>query len=93
MQAKIITWAVTYKAKTRTKLSIEADTYVPVRYHTRLSQKFGGLCTKIGRLTAEDLFANEEKFESKNGVVTFEHDGKMSYVGREVEIIKEKTDC
>jgi hypothetical protein len=93
VQAKIITWAVTYEAKTRTKLSIKADTYVPVRYHTRLSQKFGGLCTKVGRLTAEDLLANEEKFECKNGIVSFEHDGKISYVGREVEIIKEKTDC
>lgn len=93
VQAKIITWAVTYEAKTRIKLSIQADAYVPVRYHTRLSQKFGGLCTKVGRLTAEDLLANEEEFESKNGIVTFEHDGKMSYVGREVEIIKEKTDC
>ena len=93
VRAKIITWAVTYEAKTRTKLSIDADAFVPVRYHTRLSQKFGGLCTKVGQVTAEDLFANEEKFESKNGLVTFEHDGKMSYVGREVEIIKEKTDC
>lgn len=93
VQAKIITWAVTYEAKTRTKLSIQADAYVPVRYHSRMSQKFGGLWTKVGRLTAEDLFANEEKFESKNGVVTFEHDGKMSYVGGEIEIIKEKNDC
>lgn len=93
VKAKIITWAVTYEAKTRTKLSIDADEYVPVRYHTKLSQKFGGLCTKVGQITAEDLLANEEKFESKNGVVSFEHDGKISYVGEEVEIIKEKTDC
>ena len=48
VQAKIITWAVTYKAKTRTKLSIEADTYVPVRYHTRLSQKLEACVQKSG---------------------------------------------
>ena len=93
VKAKIITWAVTYEAKTRTKLSIEADAYVPARYRTKLSQKLGGLCTKSGQITAEDLFVNEEKFESKNGIVMFEHDGKISYVGGEVEIIKEKTDC
>ena len=84
---------MTYVAKIHTKLSINADTFVPVRYHTRLLQKFGGSCTKVERVTAEDLFVSEEKFESKNGVVTFEHDGKMSYVGQEVGIIKEKTDC
>ena len=39
----------------------------------------------------EELLANEEKFDLKNGVVIFEHEGKMSYVGEEVEIIKEKT--
>ena len=69
---------------------IQADAYVPVHSNTRLSQKFGGLCTKIGRLTAEDLFANEEKFESKNGIVTFEHDGKMSYVVERLRLLKRR---
>ena len=60
----IIIYAVTYEAKTHTKLSINADAFVPVCYHIRLLQKFDGLCTKVGRVTAEDLFASEEKFES-----------------------------
>ena len=76
-----MTWVVTYEAKTRTKLSIEADAFVPVRYHTRPSQKFGGFCTKVGQVTAEDLFANEEKFESKNRVFMFEYGRNRSYVG------------
>ena len=71
MRAKIITLAVTYEAKTHSKLSIEADAFVPVRYHTRPSQKFGGFCTKVGQVNAEDLFANEEKFESKNRVFSY----------------------
>ena len=45
--------------------------YFTLRSHTRPSQKFGGLCMKVGQVTAEDLFANEEKFESKNRVFSY----------------------
>ena len=34
---------------------------------------------------------NEDNFKSENGIVSFEHDGKVSYLGEEVEITKEKT--
>ena len=91
VRAIITTFAVTYESKTRTRLTVDAQAFIPIRYRTRFAQMLGGICTSIGRLTAEDIFVNEEKFKSENGVVTFERDGKISYLGEEVEIIKEKT--
>ena len=91
VRAKITTWAVTYESKTRTKLTVDAAAFIPVRFRTWFSKVLGGLCTSTGILTAEELFVNEEAFKSENGVVTFERDGKISYLGEEVEIIKEKT--
>ena len=91
VRAKINTWAVTYESKTRTKLTIDAQAFIPIRFRTRFSQMLGGICTSVGRLTAEDIFVNEDKFKSEDGFVTFERDGKISYLGEEVEITKEKT--
>ena len=88
--AKITTYAVTYESKTRTKLTVDAQAFIPIRYRTRFSQMLGGICTSAGRLTAEDIFVDEENFKSENGYVTFERDGKISYLGEEVEITKEK---
>ena len=90
VRAKITTWAVTYESKTRTKLTVDAHAFIMVHFHTWISRVLGGACTSIGTLTAEELFANEEAFKSEDGVVTFERDGKISYLGEEVEIIKEK---
>ena len=91
--AKITTWAVTYESKTRIKLAIDAEAFIPVRYRTRFAQLLGGICASNGRVTAEDLFVNEEEYKSENGIVTFERDGSISYLGEEVEITKTKTDC
>ena len=88
--AKITTYAVTYESKTRTKLTIDAQAFIPIRFRTRFSQMLGGICTSVGMLTAEDIFVNEENFKSEDGYVTFERDGKISYLGEEVEITKEK---
>ena len=88
--AKITTYAVTYESKIRTKLTIDAQAFIPICFRTRFSQMLGGICTSVGMLTAEDIFVNEENFKSEDGYVTFERDGKISYLGEEVEITKEK---
>lgn len=91
VRAKIVTWAVTYESKTRIKLWIDAEAFISVRYRTRFAQIMGGVCTSVGRITAEDLFVGEEEYKSEDGIVTFERDGQISYLGEEVEITKEKT--
>lgn len=90
VRAKITTYAITYESKTRTKLIVDAQAFIPIRFRTRFSQMLGGICTSVGRLTAEEIFVNEDNFKSEDGFVTFERDGKISYLGEEVEIIKEK---
>ena len=92
VRAKIITWAVTYESKTRTKLTVDAQAFIPIRFRTKFAQMLGGICTSIGRLTAEDIFVNEDNFKSEDGIVSFERDGKVSYLGEEVEITKEKNE-
>ena len=96
VRAKIITWSVTYESKIHTKLIVDAQAFIPIRFRTwasiLLGTLLGGACTSIGMLTAKELFANEEAFESEDGVVTFERDGKISYLGEDVEVIKEKID-
>ena len=86
---------MTYESKIHTKLAVDARTFIPIRFRTwasiLLGTLFGGVCALIGMLTAEELFANEEAFKSEDGVVTFERDGKISYLG-DVEVIKEKID-
>ena len=92
VRALITTWAVTYESKTRTEVTVDADAKIRVRYRSRLSQClccFGG--TKTNHVTAEDIFAGEEDYESEGGVVTFKRNGKVSYLGEEVEITKQKT--
>ena len=94
VKAKITTWAVTYESKTRTQLFVDADAYITVRYRTRFAQVLGLACfTTIGRLTAQDLFGDEEDFQSTDEFVTFQRDGSISYLGEEVEITKTKTEC
>ena len=96
VRAKIITWAVTYESKVHTKLTVDAQAFIPIRFRTwasiLLGRLLGGACTSIGMLTAEELFASEEAFKLEDGVITFERDGKISYLGEDVEIIKEKID-
>ena len=90
VSAKITTFAVTYESKIRTKLTVDAQAFIPICYRTRFSQMLGGICTSVGRLTAEDIFVNEDEYKSENGFVTFVRDGKISYLGEEVEITKAK---
>ena len=51
----------------------------------------GALTWTVGKITAEDMFVDEEDCRSDNGTVTFKRDGKISYIGEEVEIFKQKT--
>lgn len=90
VRVEITTWAVTYESTTVTELLVDARASLPVRYRTSVAKLFGGICTSIGSLTAEDLFVNEQNYKSEDEVVTFTREGKISYLGEEVEIVKKK---
>ena len=90
--AMITTWAVTYESDTTTEVTVDATNFLPVHYRTMLSRRvFGGIFSSTGVLTAHDLFGNEEDYKYEDYVVTFKRQGKISYLGEEVEIIKRKT--
>lgn len=90
VRAEITTWAVTYESKTLTEVTVDATAALPVYYRTNFSRKLGGILTSQGRLTAEDLFTHEEDYKCEDGFVTFKRHGTVSYLGEEVEIIKDK---
>ena len=106
VKAKINTWAVTYEAKVCTLVSVDANASIPVHFETSFASmlhdfscklcqvvclSYGVLTWTVGTITAEDIFVDEEDFRSDNGTVAFKRDGKISYIGEEVEIFKQKT--
>ena len=93
VRAEITTWAVTYESKTVTEVTVDATLTIPVFYRTMFSRRIGGLFTSTGVLTVDDLFGQEEDYKNEDGIVTFKRHGRVSYLGEEVDIIKDKTSC
>lgn len=91
VRAEITTWAVTYESETETEVTVDATTSIPVYYRTMFSRRFGGIFRSTGILTAEDLFNQEDDYKCEDGSITFRRRGTVSYLGEEVEIIKDKT--
>lgn len=88
--AMITTWAVTYESTTITEVTVDTTHVLPVRYRTMFSRRLGGMFMSTGMLTAQDLFGEEEEFKCEEYLVTFRQRGKISYLGEEVEVVKQK---
>ena len=93
VKALITTWAVTYESTTVTEVSVDAKAKLPIHYRTKLSRKLGGVLTSKVVVTAKELFRREWDYKCENEVVTFKRESKLSHLGEEVEIIKEKKGC
>ena len=93
VKALITTWAVTYESTTVTEISVDAKAKLPIRYRTKLSQKLGGVLISKVMVTAKELFRGEWDYKCENEVVTFKRESKLSHLGEEVEIIKQKQGC
>ena len=89
VKAQITTWAVTYESTSVTEVTVDAKAKLPVRYRTLLSRRLGGLYVSEVEISAKELFRNEWDYKCENEVVTFKRKGKVSYLGEEVEIIKD----
>ena len=90
VEAMITTWAVTYESNTTTEVTVDTTHVLPVRYRTMLSRQLGGIFPSTGVLTVYDLFGEEEGFKCEDHLVTFRRQGKISYLGEEVEVVKKK---
>ena len=93
VKALITTWAVTYESTTVTEISVDAKAKLPIRYRTKLSRKLGGVFISKVTVTAKELFRGEWDYKCENEVVTFKRESKLSHLGEEVEIIKQKKGC
>lgn len=94
VNAIVTTWAVTHEAKVVTEITANANTKVEIRYRKWWSRKFfGGFFTSKVTVTAKELFKDEMDYECKDDIITFKRNGAMSYVGENVEVIKERKPC
>jgi hypothetical protein len=93
VKALITTWAVTYESTIVTEISMDAKAELPIRYRSKLSRKLGGILVSKVTVTARELFRGEWDYKCENEVVTFKRESKLSHLGEEVEIIKQKNDC
>lgn len=94
VKATITTWAVTYVSESLTELIVDANLELNVRYCTNHScTRYGGIFVQKVRVTAKELFCNEMDYECIDHIVTFKRKGSISYLGKEVEIIKERDPC
>ncbi len=87
----ITTWAVTHESNVKIQVTADSKARIVVKYRTRLSQVLGGFMTSTGVLTAKEIFENEEDCKDDGVNVTFSSKSTISYVGEEVEIVKEET--
>lgn len=93
IEAKIITWAVTYQADTTLRFAVDADIVLPVRYRNHLSRVLGGFFVSTAYIPTREIFEEENDFMlTDRNVVTFTREGNVSYIGERVEIKKNKTD-
>ena len=92
VKALITTWAVTYESTTVTEATVDARATMSVLYRTSRSRKigYGSILLNRGEITAKELFVNELDYKCEGDVVTFKRQGKVSYIGEEVEILKDK---
>ena len=85
---------MTYVSETVTEFTVDANTELNVRYRTNHSRsRYGGIFIQKIRITAKELFCNESDFTCIDDIVTFKRKGSVSYLGEEVEIIKERDPC
>ena len=81
-------------SETVTEFTVDAKAELNVRYRTNFSRRiFGGRFIKKIRITAKELFCNEWDYKCEDDQVTFKRRGKISHLGEEVEIIKERDPC
>lgn len=91
VRALVKTYAVTHKARTVVLFRVDANAAIPVRYRSWFSRHFmGGLAKKLGEITVTEIFRNESNVQVKDGILTFEREGSMSYLSEEVEVTKEE---
>ena len=90
VRAVIRTYAVTHKAKTVVKFSVDAKATLPVAFRTDASRRFfGGRFVTNGFLKIEEMFKNEDKAQIVDDIMTFERSAYMSYLSEEVEVTKQ----
>lgn len=90
VKVTITTYAVTYESEVKIQLTVDAKSGIPVKYRTPVSRILGGLTTSSGILTAKEVFVNEKDFNDEGANITFSRMSKISYLGEEVEIIKDE---
>lgn len=90
VKATIKSYAVTYEGKSRTEVSAPKWAHIPVRYRTMLSRQLGGIFISTGYITARELFRGRPHFREEEEMIYFEEETKVSYLGEDVEIVKEK---
>lgn len=90
VMVSIKTYAVTYESDVKIQLTVDAKSAIPIKYRTPVSRLLGGLTTSGGILTAKEVFANENDFKDDGVNITFSRMSKISYLGEEVEIVKDE---
>ena len=94
VKATNTTWAVTYVSESLTEFTVDANLELNVHYCTNHScTRHDGIFVQKVHVTAKELFCNETDYECIDGIVTFKRKGSISYLGEEVEIIKERDPC
>ena len=92
--ATIKSYAVTYElGQSFTEVSAPKNSFISVHYRTMLSRRWtGGIFVTTGYITARELFQGRPNFQEKEEIemVYFVEEAKVSYIGEEVEISKEK---
>lgn len=90
VKASIKSYTVTYEGKSVTEVSAPKWARIPVRYRTMLSRQFGGIVITTGYITARELFRGRPNFREEEETVYFVEETTVSYLGEDVEIVKEK---
>ena len=90
VKATIKTYAVTYEGKSVTEVSAPKWARIPVHYRTMLSRQLGGILITTGYITARELFRARPNFREEEEMVYFVEETKVSYLGEDVQILKEK---
>ena len=91
---RITTYAVTYKVRVKVVFSVPATSYIRFYYKSYL----GNLCCagagptfrKLGYLTPQELFKNQNDFEDLTYCVQFTRDSDVSYIGETAEMTKKE---
>ena len=90
VKATIKSYAVTYEGKSVTEVSAPKWARIPVHYRTMSSRQFGGILITTGYITARELFRGRPNFREEEEMVYFVEETTVSYLGEDVEIVKEK---